>query len=65
MDVYDQNYALVIVTQQKKKGISNPIGQRESVFVSILIYKTMLYDNQKFSVKIFGWISARMLCVCV
>ena len=32
MCVYDQNYALVIVTQQKR-GIFNPIGQDKSVFI--------------------------------
>ena len=36
MCVNDQNYALVIVPQQKKGGIFNPIGQDKSVFISHL-----------------------------
>ena len=31
--VYDKNYAIVIVTQQKKRVISNPIGQDKSVLI--------------------------------
>ena len=48
MWVYDQNYATVIVTQQKK-GVSNPIGQDKSVLISHPnIQKTFLSETKQF-----------------
>ena len=62
--VYDQNYALVIVTQQNR-GISNPIGQDTSGFISNSnIQKHFCLKLSSFGEVTFQ-ISARVLCVYV
>ena len=62
------NAALVIVTQPKKRGISNPTGQDKSAFIS----HSNIQNHFCLKLSSFGelnflipWVSARVLCVCV
>ena len=64
MCVYDQNYALVIVSEPKKEEFPNKLARISQCEYLIQIYKTIFSETKQFwRTKIY--ITARVLCVCV